>query len=131
MSYAGKVLLIDDDAIMLRTASRVLARAGFEVMTHEGAFEATNVITRFRPDVALIDINMPFMSGDRLVALLAKQRATRTQIVLFSSNDEASLRELATSCGAAGFISKSAIGGAFVEIVADFCDRAARAAAND
>jgi two-component system OmpR family response regulator len=126
MSYVGKVLLIDDDAIMLRTASRVLTRAGFEVMTHEGAFDATNAISRFRPDVALIDINMPFMSGDRLVALLAKQRTTRTQIVLFSSNDEASLRDLVVSCGAAGFISKSAIGGAFTQIVADFCTKAAK-----
>jgi DNA-binding response OmpR family regulator len=126
LSFAGRVLLIDDDAAMLRTASRVLTRAGFEVMTHEGAFDATNAIARFRPDVALIDINMPFMSGDRLVALLSKQRGTRTLIVFFSSNDEASLRALVASSGADGFISKSAIGGALAQRVAEFCEMAAR-----
>jgi DNA-binding response OmpR family regulator len=131
VSYFGKVLLIDDDAAMLRTASRILARAGFDVLTHEGAFDATNVITRFRPDVALIDVNMPFMSGDRLVTLLAKQRSTRTQIVLFSSNDETSLRALVASCGAAGFISKSAIGGTFIQMVAEFCNRATRSVPQD
>jgi DNA-binding NarL/FixJ family response regulator len=95
-------------------------------MTHEGSFDATNAITRFQPHVALIDVNMPFLSGDQLVPLLAKQRATRhTKVVLFSSNDEASLRALAKSSGAAGFISKSAMGGGFAERVADFCQDAA------
>lgn len=127
MSYRGRVLLVDDDATMLRTASRVLSRAGFDVMTHEGAFDATNAITRFRPDVALIDVNMPFLSGDQLVQLFAKQRATKhIRVVLFSSNDEASLRALALSSGAAGFISKSDIGGGFAERVATFCQEARR-----
>jgi len=125
VSFVGKVLLIDDDVAMLRTAARVLTRAGFEVKTHEGAFNATNAIARFQPDVALVDINMPFMSGDQLVLLLANQRATRhTQVVLFSSNDEASLRDLVQSSRAAGFIPKSAIGGSFAEKVAHFCEKA-------
>jgi DNA-binding NarL/FixJ family response regulator len=125
VSFVGKVLLIDDDTAMLRTAARFLTRVGFEVMTHEGAFDATNAIARFQPDVALIDINMPFMSGDQLVLLLANHRATRhTQVVLFSSNDEASLRSLVQSSGAAGFISKSAIGSSFAQKVAHFCEKA-------
>jgi CheY-like chemotaxis protein len=132
VSYRGRVLLVDDDATMLRTASRVLSRAGFDVLTHEGAFDATNAITRFRPDVALIDVNMPFLSGDQLVQLLAKQRATKhIRIILFSSNDEASLWALAQTSGAAGFISKSAIGGGFAERVASFCQEARRWAPSD
>src|SRR5262249_48633163 len=97
------VLLIDDDPHMLTTAGRLLEQHGVEVALHEGAFNATNAIARVQPDLVLLDINMPALSGDQLVPLLSRHRNARyVPIVFFSSNDEHSLRAMVRETGALG-----------------------------
>lgn len=113
-----RILLIDDDPLFLSTARRLLERAGIEVVLHEGAFNATNALSRHQPDLVLVDVNMPFLSGDQLVPLFAKQKGTRyAPVVFFSSNDEQSLRELVRNTGAAGYLMKSALGADFAQQV--------------
>ncbi len=115
------VLLIDDDPHMLSTAGRLLEQHGFEVMLHKGAFNATNVIARVQPDLVLLDINMPALSGDQLLPLLSRHRSARhVPVVLFSSNDERSLRATARETGALGYIMKSDMAADFPEKVRRF-----------
>jgi CheY-like chemotaxis protein len=110
MSVRGKVLILDDDEHMLETARALLERAGFDVAVYAGRFDRLNFVLRHRPDLVLLDVNMPVVPGDELYQLFREHPVLRhVPVVFFSSNDEAELRLLARQSGAHGYISKSAV----------------------
>jgi CheY-like chemotaxis protein len=117
-SANGKILIIDDDAELLETAAQLLQQRGFQVVTHRESFNRLNAVRIHRPDLVLVDVNMPFVPGDEIVKLLQDDPELRQiPIFLFSSNDERSLRHAARECGAAGYISKSEMGWQFAAMV--------------
>jgi len=103
-----KILIIDDDQRHLMTASEILEEEGHQVITHNLAFGATNLIKHHKPDLVLLDINMPALSGDRLMSVM-RDEIRGVPVVFYSSNDEDSLRRLVTECGADGYICKGSI----------------------
>jgi DNA-binding response OmpR family regulator len=111
---SSKVLIIDDDPEVLQTAAELLRRAGFAVVTYEGKLNRLNFIAQERPDLVLLDVNMPFLPGDELLRLLKSYPLLREiPVLLFSSNDERDLRLMVLETGAAGYVSKSELGGDF------------------
>jgi len=106
-----KVVVVDDDPVALETASHLLRQAGFEVATYDKAYGRLSFIVREQPDLVLLDVNMPLVPGDELCQLIREEGSLReTPVVLFSSNDERTLREQVLACGASGFITKSEMG---------------------
>ncbi len=62
--YLQRILVVDDDPVILRLVHDVLDRAGFEVFTAASGQDALNVIDRRGlPHLAIVDLNMPGMSG--------------------------------------------------------------------
>ena len=60
-----------------------------------------------QPDLVLLDINMPALSGDRLAAIIKPYcDSSRTPIVFYSSNDENSLSDLVFTHSVRGYICK-------------------------
>jgi two-component system OmpR family response regulator len=57
------ILAVDDDAQVLNSISRVLEDAGFKVSVASGGQEALDMIARQPPDLVVLDIVMPEMSG--------------------------------------------------------------------
>jgi CheY-like chemotaxis protein len=103
----SKILVVDDDPTHLACARELLEADGHEVVIHETAFGATEKVKSERPDLLLLDVNMPALSGEALVAILREREATReTPVVLYSSNDEASLQRAAGRLGVAGWVAK-------------------------
>jgi DNA-binding response OmpR family regulator len=118
MTAGRKILVIDDDALLLETASQLLRQRGFQVATHQDSFNRLNAVRTCRPDLILMDVNMPLVPGDEIVKLLQEDPDLRgIPVLLFSSNDERALRLAARDCGAAGYICKSQMGGQFAAIV--------------
>jgi DNA-binding response OmpR family regulator len=129
MNGKKTVLLIDDDLQLVETAKKLLENAGFEVLTRNSGFDSTNFAARHNPDLVLLDINMPFLSGDRLFDIFQSHRAVKEiPVVFFSSNDENSLRKLVRETGALGYISKSEMGMSFAAKVAFYLERSQRSA---
>jgi adenylate cyclase len=118
------VLIVDDDEALVSMASRLLASRGIRASTIATSFGASNLVRRMRPDVVLLDIELPGLSGDALVALLRRSAAATTRIVLYSSHDEHLLRAVADRTGADGWISKSAD----IDTLAQYLTRVARLA---
>ena len=117
-SAGPKILIIDDDPELLETATQLLEQRGFHVVSHRNSFNRLNAVRLHRPDLVLIDVNMPFVPGDEIVKLLQDDPELRDiPVLLFSSNDERALRLAARSCGAAGYISKSQMGWQFASLV--------------
>ncbi len=107
MRNKKKVLVVDDDEMHLYTTKELLQNERIEVVTHKNGFGVTTLVRELQPDLVLLDINMPALSGDNLAALLrANGNTTQVPIVFHSSNDEDSLRELAKTHGVRGYICK-------------------------
>lgn len=103
-----KVVVIDDSEIVLAVAKSALEGAGYDVVTHDRPAGCVALILHEKPDLVLMDVNMPGLGGDTIVSVLAKAAPTSDTIVLLHSSLSAEvLRGKASAAGAHGFIQKS------------------------
>lgn len=61
-----RILVVDDEPGMLRSLDRIL-RNTYQVRVSQAPSEALRIAERFRPDLALLDVRMPEMSGFELL----------------------------------------------------------------
>jgi CheY-like chemotaxis protein len=110
MRAKKKVLMVDDDELHLYTSKELLENEQIEIITHSSGFGVTNLVSQLQPDLVLLDVNMPALSGDRLAQLLCFNKDTKhIPVVFHSSNDEDSLRGIVNTYGAKGYICKGNI----------------------
>lgn len=107
-----KILLIDDSPVVRDVTRAILEQAGYVVMEQPSPFGLLSAINDARPDLVLLDVNMPALSGDAAVRInlrngILTQQRRRCPIVLFSSLPEAELADLTAQCGATGYICKT------------------------
>lgn len=101
-----KILILDDSPLALEAGRVALEQAGFEVLTLDNPLTITSAVRRERPDLALIDVDMPTLGGDSVVQIL-HQHGSRLRVVLYSALTEEELAAKAQRCGADGFIRKT------------------------
>lgn len=58
-----RILVVDDDAAILKLISVILSRAGYEVRTSAHPVEALELLNVFTPDLIISDVVMPYMTG--------------------------------------------------------------------
>ncbi len=63
MSFKGKILVVDDDRLVLATVTHGLAQAGYEVIDADNGDDAILLARQQRPELALLDIRMEGKSG--------------------------------------------------------------------
>lgn len=80
-----RVLIVDDEAAILRLVSAVLERGGFDPVAAPTARAAITEVDHMTPDAAVIDLGLPDMDGIELVAAL-RQRMNGPLIVLTARN---------------------------------------------
>jgi DNA-binding response OmpR family regulator len=103
-----RVLIIDDDQQQLAMLERLLRSEGFTVETSSSPIGVSNQVRRFGPNVVLIDVNIPALSGDKLVSVIRRNAESEMmRLVLFSAADEDELRRRAREVGADGWLKKS------------------------
>jgi DNA-binding NtrC family response regulator len=125
------ILIVDDSDLTLDRVRAVLERAGHRVVTVNSPFGTSAAIVREKPDLVLIDVAMPALSGDVLVSIARRRTASEaTKIVLHSGRSVVELSATATACGANGFIQKTADPVAFLHQVEGFLASAAKADSN-
>jgi CheY-like chemotaxis protein len=78
-----KVLVVDDERLIVDTVAEILAGAGFDVMAAYDGWGALEAAGRFRPDYLLSDVLMPRMNGVELAIAIQKTHPT-AKILLFS-----------------------------------------------
>ena len=106
MTEKKKVLVIDDEEMHLYTAKGLIENGDIEVITHRGSFGATNRVREVQPDLILLDINMPALSGETLVTIIQPCNGKKVPILFYSSNDEATLKRLAVKHDVNGYVCK-------------------------
>jgi CheY-like chemotaxis protein len=104
---AGKrILIVDDNPVVIGAAKRVLAREGYEVETR-GSVAEVDAHGADGFDLILMDVVMPELFGDDVAAILRHERGVRGRIVLYSTLDDDELRQRAIDAKVDGFINKS------------------------
>jgi CheY-like chemotaxis protein len=112
----GTVLVVDDDPVVLEVTRERLQKAGYQVYIREDALGTSQWTAEFQPDIVLLDVNMPALTGPDLAQLLRKRRATQNiLIILYSSMESAELQSKASVTGAVGAIQKSGDARKFIE----------------
>jgi CheY-like chemotaxis protein len=107
-SHSRTILVIDDNAVVLEMTRSTLEMAGFRVLTRDRSVGAISIILAEQPDLVLLDVNMPNVSGDSLADVLSRTRSTRgIVVVLYSSLPVNALRMKAVAAGAQGYIQKT------------------------
>ena len=102
-----RVLIVDDNDLNVQLAAFVLAEGGMTVESAAGATQALAHIETFRPDLILMDIQMPEMDGLELTRRLKADPLTRRIVVVaFTAfamkGDEAKMR----AAGCDGYVAK-------------------------
>jgi PAS domain S-box-containing protein len=65
-----KILVVDDDRVILKFVTKLLEREGHEVVTAEDGFAALNMLADFTPDIMFFDLIMPKIDGSKLIQIV-------------------------------------------------------------
>jgi DNA-binding NarL/FixJ family response regulator len=111
------ILIVDDHPSFRATARAILEADGFEVVGEaEDGASALEGIHRLRPDIVLLDVQLPDTDGFTVATTLGANSYVPT-IVLTSSRDAADFGPLVDACGARGFVPKAELSGAALHAV--------------
>lgn len=120
----GKVMIVDDSEMILEMVKCILEDAGYEVVTRDSPFGTAVAVATEKPDLILLDVAMPALSGNKIVEVVKDNHKLKdVKVCLFSDRSRRELSELVSSCGADGFIQKTDDDDDFVRQVAACMNR--------
>jgi DNA-binding response OmpR family regulator len=104
---AAKVLIIDDEKLLVKSTCMALAHYGFEVKGALDGEEGLKAVLEYKPDVILLDIMMPGMDGWQVLEKLKQNPDTkRIPVVIFTAREYSNGKALAIKNGAADYAAK-------------------------
>lgn len=112
-----RVLVVDDHALFRDGISSLLHAAGFEVVGGASTGqEAIELAARLRPELILMDVSMPAMSGIE-AARHIKRQLPDTKIVMLTVSDDDRVLVDAVKAGASGYLLKSLAAAEFLAML--------------
>jgi len=100
------VVLADDHRAFVGACESLLAREFDIVATVHGGRDALEAVETHDPDVLVLDISMPDMTGVEVMEIL-RSRNTRARIVVLTVNTDAALADRVIALGAHGYVVKA------------------------
>jgi CheY-like chemotaxis protein len=115
----ASILIVDDEEIMRRLLELHLANAGYDVWTAEDPVAAAHIIVKRKPDLLILDVEMPYMNGyEFLAALKADPQTQSIPVVFLTTRDD--VADQAPKLGAAAYLTKPVMATRLLEVVAIF-----------
>jgi putative nucleotidyltransferase with HDIG domain len=105
MRMAPRILTVDDDLQMMNLTVRFLQGFGYEARGLSDSREAMDTVESFEPEVCILDINMPFLSGSELLDKI-KSLIPTTEVILLTGVNDTILAVDLMKRGAADFLLK-------------------------
>ncbi|GEM_PF-2733191 len=101
------VMLVDDDAEFSKEIAGFLTQHGFQVQLREKAYGTSQAVLAQQPDIVLMDISLPGISGDHLAELLSRNKGTHhIPVLLLASAFDNTASDKARESGAWGYVRK-------------------------
>jgi len=102
-----KILLVEDNPVNRRLAGFLLRSQGYQVLEATTGLEAFETVEKERPDLIVMDIQLPGMDGLEVTRKLKEQSATADiPVVAVTSYAMAGDREKALAAGCSGYVTK-------------------------
>jgi two-component system chemotaxis response regulator CheY len=106
MNFTGKILLVDDEVHIRKYVGLILKQLGSPVITEAGnGEEAIVAFEKDKPDIVLLDVNMPHLDGIETLKKL-KQLDPNCVVIMLTSLANRDTVERALENGAANYIRK-------------------------
>src|ERR1700682_3807648 len=83
----ARVLVVDDNPCGRETVAALLEQAGYDVRTAADGFQAERLLNEFVPDVVVLELLIPHLSGTELLPRWRARQVDAAVIVLTSSKD--------------------------------------------
>ena len=110
---AKKILVVDDNEIILKTISLRLQGAGYQVITALDGSEAVSAARKETPDLILLDVSFPpdvggvEWDGFRIMEWFRRmENVKKTPVIVITGGEDAKFKERAVSGGAVAFFNK-------------------------
>ncbi len=103
----ARILVVDDSESVFHFARNALEGDGHLVERLEAFTELSSYLRRIQPDLILLDLEMPALSGTAFALFLRRIERKPTKIVIHSSLPEAELRRAAHEVKAVGILAKT------------------------
>lgn len=100
------ILVAEDDEVTQEILSRVLARHGWTVLSALDGEQAERMLTEHSPDVALLDVHLPFRSGFELLRLAKTKLGSQIKVVMVTATGQECDKERAYGLGADWYLVK-------------------------
>jgi len=106
-SNSIRVLYVEDDKTLQMFMSQMLEIMGYEIVCADNGKQGVEKAESWQPDIILMDMRMPVMSGDQAIRLLRSKPATANiPIFVLSAFTDAKTRNLCKQVGADKFFTK-------------------------
>lgn len=106
MAAAKKVLLVEDDFLLLEMYAITLSGEGYEVYKAADGKQGLDLIKKERPDLILLDLSMPSISGFQVLADL-NESGDKTPVIVISNTDEQAAIDKCRELGVKEYVVKA------------------------
>lgn len=106
MTATQNILLVEDDDLLLELYEIALASSGYGIYQASDGATGLELIESKRPDLILLDLSMPGVSGFQVLEELQRQR-NRTPVIIISNTDDPTAIRKCRELGAVEYIVKA------------------------
>jgi CheY-like chemotaxis protein len=108
-----KILIVDDDAVTVKTLSLTLNAKGYKVLIAGDGAQAISMVREENPDMMLVDVGLPpdlggarLCDGFQVTRWLQRTNARKIPAIIISGSDKPAYKREAAAIGADGFMAK-------------------------
>jgi PleD family two-component response regulator len=110
MEDQAMILIVDDQPDTCEPLRRLLTRVGYEAKLVTHGRDALQAVSEKKPDLILMDLMMPDLSGFDILQVLREKEATAEMpIIMYSASGSREIRQRAAKLGANDFITKGTL----------------------
>jgi len=113
-----KIVIVDDNPVILRLYTRLFQKAGFHPITVTNGREGVDTIIREKPSAAVIDFMLPVLSGIEVCRQVrAAKESPKTKLILFTADSDEKTHKRAVDAGTDAIVVKSSEASEVIETV--------------
>ncbi len=113
-----KIVIVDDNPVILRLYTRLFQKAGFHPITATNGREGVDTIIREKPSAAVIDFMLPVLSGIEVCRQVrAAKTSLKTKLILFTADSNKETHKRAVDAGSDAVVIKSSEASEVIETV--------------
>lgn len=119
-----RIAILEDDPDYREILTKLLENEGFEVFVAPTGFEIVNEIVRKQPDLILLDLMLPELSGEKVIDLFKTKEVIKDiPVIIISAKDKSEIKKAAKEIKAVAYFIKPVDTRILLEGIKKYLDR--------